>query len=162
MPIGRATRPFLDALGIQHVTADRPDGAEDSVRLAGWLAFGTRHPAACLLPRSLTATGNRLTRDRPVGGRGTAPRVHPGGAPHGGLDDLVATREPGGPPMTRLEATRLLVGRLRDEPVIAALEHPAYDLYAAGDRPRTSTRGAAWAWPPRWDSASHWRGRTAA
>ena len=36
--------------------------------------------------------------------------------------------------MSRLSATRLLVGRLRDEAVIASLGHPAYDLYAAGDR----------------------------
>lgn len=36
--------------------------------------------------------------------------------------------------MTRLEATRLLVSTLRDEPVIASLGHPAYDLFACGDR----------------------------
>lgn len=37
--------------------------------------------------------------------------------------------------MTRLDATRRLVALLRDEPVIASLGHPAYDLFAAGDRP---------------------------
>jgi thiamine pyrophosphate-dependent acetolactate synthase large subunit-like protein len=39
--------------------------------------------------------------------------------------------------MTRLEATRLLVAALQDEPatpVVASLGHPAYDLFAAGDR----------------------------
>lgn len=36
--------------------------------------------------------------------------------------------------MTRLDATRLLASRLRDEAVVAALGHPAYDLFAAGDR----------------------------
>ena len=38
--------------------------------------------------------------------------------------------------MNRLEATRLLVSLLRDEPVIASLGHPKYDLFAAGDRPQ--------------------------
>jgi sulfopyruvate decarboxylase subunit beta len=38
--------------------------------------------------------------------------------------------------MTRFEATRLLVRRLRDEAVVASLGHPKYDLFSAGDRPR--------------------------
>lgn len=38
--------------------------------------------------------------------------------------------------MTRLEATRLLVKRLKGEPVVASLGHPKYDLFSAGDRPR--------------------------
>jgi thiamine pyrophosphate-dependent acetolactate synthase large subunit-like protein len=37
--------------------------------------------------------------------------------------------------MSRLDATRRLVAVLADEPVIASLGHPAYDLFAAGDRP---------------------------
>ena len=37
--------------------------------------------------------------------------------------------------MNRLEATRLLTAALDGEPVIASLGHPAYDLFAAGDRP---------------------------
>jgi len=37
--------------------------------------------------------------------------------------------------MNRLEATRLLVSALADEPIVASLGHPAYDLFAAGDRP---------------------------
>ena len=37
--------------------------------------------------------------------------------------------------MTRLEATRALRGRLTTEAVVASLGHPAYDLFAAGDRP---------------------------
>ncbi|MEO6223676.1 MAG: thiamine pyrophosphate-dependent enzyme [Vicinamibacterales bacterium] len=36
--------------------------------------------------------------------------------------------------MNRFEATRRLVTVLGDEPVIASLGHPAYDLFAAGDR----------------------------
>jgi thiamine pyrophosphate-dependent acetolactate synthase large subunit-like protein len=37
--------------------------------------------------------------------------------------------------MNRLEATRALIALIDDEPVVASLGHPAYDLYAAGDRP---------------------------
>ena len=37
--------------------------------------------------------------------------------------------------MNRLEATRLLVAAIDDEPIVASLGHPAYDLFAAGDRP---------------------------
>jgi phosphonopyruvate decarboxylase len=38
--------------------------------------------------------------------------------------------------MTRLEATRVIVGAVdAGTPVIASLGHPAYDLFAAGDRP---------------------------
>jgi thiamine pyrophosphate-dependent acetolactate synthase large subunit-like protein len=43
--------------------------------------------------------------------------------------------------MTRLDATRLLITALGDEvdapvtPIVASLGHPAYDLFAAGDRP---------------------------
>jgi phosphonopyruvate decarboxylase len=38
--------------------------------------------------------------------------------------------------MTRLEATRRVVSTLLDEAVVASLGHPAYDLFAAGDRDR--------------------------
>jgi thiamine pyrophosphate-dependent acetolactate synthase large subunit-like protein len=37
--------------------------------------------------------------------------------------------------VTRLEATKRLRARLTDQPVVASLGHPAYDLFAAGDRP---------------------------
>jgi thiamine pyrophosphate-dependent acetolactate synthase large subunit-like protein len=37
--------------------------------------------------------------------------------------------------MNRLEATQRLIAALDHEPVIASLGHPAYDLFAAGDRP---------------------------
>jgi thiamine pyrophosphate-dependent acetolactate synthase large subunit-like protein len=36
---------------------------------------------------------------------------------------------------SRLDATRHLVSALGTEPIIASLGHPAYDLFAAGDRP---------------------------
>src|SRR6188508_1885683 len=38
--------------------------------------------------------------------------------------------------MTRLEATRVIVGLAGDAAIVASLGHPAYDLFAAGDRPR--------------------------
>jgi phosphonopyruvate decarboxylase len=38
--------------------------------------------------------------------------------------------------MTRLEATRLIVDACPDAAIVASLGHPAYDLFAAGDRPR--------------------------
>jgi thiamine pyrophosphate-dependent acetolactate synthase large subunit-like protein len=37
--------------------------------------------------------------------------------------------------VNRLEATRLLVSLAGDSPIVASLGHPAYDLFAAGDRP---------------------------
>lgn len=37
--------------------------------------------------------------------------------------------------MTRLEASRLVAATLTDEAVVASLGHPAYDLFASGDRP---------------------------
>jgi thiamine pyrophosphate-dependent acetolactate synthase large subunit-like protein len=38
--------------------------------------------------------------------------------------------------MTRIEATRFIVELAGDAPIIASLGHPAYDLFAAGDRPQ--------------------------
>jgi sulfopyruvate decarboxylase alpha subunit len=59
VPMGRAVVPVLDAFGIQHLAIDRAEAAEDTVRAAAALAFGTRQPAACLLPRRLTVPGDR-------------------------------------------------------------------------------------------------------
>ena len=38
--------------------------------------------------------------------------------------------------MTRLEATRMVVELAGDAAIVASLGHPAYDLFAAGDRPQ--------------------------
>ena len=38
--------------------------------------------------------------------------------------------------MTRIEATRIIVDLAGDAPIVASLGHPAYDLFAAGDRPQ--------------------------
>lgn len=37
--------------------------------------------------------------------------------------------------ISRLDATRRLLALITNEPVIASLGHPAYDLFTAGDRP---------------------------
>jgi len=37
--------------------------------------------------------------------------------------------------MNRLDGTRLLLSAITTEPIVASLGHPAYDLYAAADRP---------------------------
>src|SRR5262249_49863537 len=58
-------------------------------------------------------------------------------------DGLRPAHEPGVPAaaesddriMNRVEATRVIVQLAGDAPIIASLGHPAYDLYAAGDRP---------------------------
>jgi len=38
--------------------------------------------------------------------------------------------------MNRLEATRVVVDAAGEAPIVASLGHPAYDLFAAGDRPQ--------------------------
>ncbi len=55
IPMGRATAPILDALGIPHETVASPETIEASVSLLGRTAFGTRQTTACLLPRRITA-----------------------------------------------------------------------------------------------------------
>jgi thiamine pyrophosphate-dependent acetolactate synthase large subunit-like protein len=37
--------------------------------------------------------------------------------------------------MNRLDATRILVTAIGDDPIVSSLGHPTYDLFAAGDRP---------------------------
>ena len=55
VPLGRAVRPILLALGIQYTVVERGESAREAVEIAGGLAFSTRFPTACLLPRRLTA-----------------------------------------------------------------------------------------------------------
>jgi len=54
VPMGRAVVPVLDALGLQHLSIARGDEAREAVVSLATLAFGTRVPVACLLPRRLT------------------------------------------------------------------------------------------------------------
>lgn len=55
VPMGRAVRPILDAVGIPYATAEAPETTAETVRAVAHTAFGTRLPGACLLPRRLTA-----------------------------------------------------------------------------------------------------------
>jgi sulfopyruvate decarboxylase alpha subunit len=135
VPMGRAVPSLLEALAIQHTTAARAGEAGDAVRASAGLAFSTRMPAACLLNRSLTATGRMVTHDA----SDEPELIAAGGAASGDVDRNI--RPPALAPaattgrMSRLDATRLVATRLRREAVIASLGHPAYDLFAAGDRP---------------------------
>jgi len=55
MPMGRAVRDILTAVGIHHVTIASGEIAEETVRHAAATAFETRVSCACLLPKRLTA-----------------------------------------------------------------------------------------------------------
>ncbi|SRR5712692_7727654 len=57
MPMGRALRPMLDAIGVAHTTLDAPERAAQAVESAARSAFDARLPAACLLPRRITVPG---------------------------------------------------------------------------------------------------------
>jgi sulfopyruvate decarboxylase alpha subunit len=54
VPMGRAVAPVLEAFGIQHLAVERDEDAEATVLALANLAFSTKIPAACLLPRRLT------------------------------------------------------------------------------------------------------------
>ena len=54
VPMGRAVRAILDAIGVAHSTVETTGAAADTVRLAADTAFGTRIAGACLLPRRVT------------------------------------------------------------------------------------------------------------
>jgi len=55
VPLGRAMRLILDAVGVVHATVDSAESAGESVRLAAATAFSTRLPCACLVARRVTA-----------------------------------------------------------------------------------------------------------
>jgi sulfopyruvate decarboxylase subunit alpha len=54
VPMGRAIRAILDAIGVAQTMVDSSVAAADIVRLAADTAFDTRLTGACLLPRRLT------------------------------------------------------------------------------------------------------------
>jgi len=56
VPMGRAVRAILDAIGIPHSTVESPERAAETVRAAGATAFATRVAAACLLSRQVTTS----------------------------------------------------------------------------------------------------------
>jgi sulfopyruvate decarboxylase subunit alpha len=64
VPMGRAVRPICEAVGVPHVTVDRPAIAEELVRLTGQTAFSTRQPGACLLPRRVTVPSPPAAKGR--------------------------------------------------------------------------------------------------
>src|SRR5215210_7022500 len=55
MPMGRAVRHILHAIGVEHVTVMSADVASETTCRAGDVAFATRVSHACLLPKRLTA-----------------------------------------------------------------------------------------------------------
>jgi len=55
--------------------------------------------------------------------------------------------------LNRLQATRYIVQHVTDEPIIASLGNPKFDLFTAQDRPRISTCGILWVWRRPWDWA---------
>src|SRR4029079_13337154 len=54
-----------------------------------------------------------------------------GGVPAGAARHRPVARVRGAARVHRIEATRVLLGVIADDPVVASLGHPAYDLYAA-------------------------------
>jgi sulfopyruvate decarboxylase subunit alpha len=55
LPMGRALRPILESIGISHTTLESADRAAATIELVAQRAFEARLPAACLLPRRITA-----------------------------------------------------------------------------------------------------------
>jgi sulfopyruvate decarboxylase subunit alpha len=54
VPMGRAVRAILDAIGMSHATIGSADAAADVVYRVASTAFATRMPGVCLLPRRVT------------------------------------------------------------------------------------------------------------
>src|SRR5207249_9419886 len=85
-----------------------------------------------------TRIGRPRRRSDRAGGtarvRYTAARRVPAAAPHHSRERAGRAGR-AGRAMTRLEATRLLVAALGNEPIVSSLGHPTYDLFASGDRP---------------------------
>jgi sulfopyruvate decarboxylase subunit alpha len=75
MPMGRAVRGILDAIGVAHVTVGSPDGADEIVRRAAVTAFDTLVSCACLLPKRLTGGSD------PSSDPGSDPSSDPGSDP---------------------------------------------------------------------------------
>jgi len=54
LPMGRALRTILDAIGIPHATLDSAERGAEVIQRTARRAFDARLPAACLLPRRTT------------------------------------------------------------------------------------------------------------
>src|SRR5260370_260197 len=72
------------------------------------------------------------SRHRPSRGNHGVRHETSGGVPASAASDRARHR----PVMNRLDATRAIVALAGDSAIVASLGHPAYDLFAAGDRPR--------------------------
>src|SRR3954468_22101166 len=121
-----AARPVQDPGAGDHQHARRRRGVE---RRAG--ADGTRRAADLRRHRGPA----RDTRHAGFGCRGGA-RRRPYRVRHPPARCVpAAAAHHGSARMNRLDATRQLVAAAGDDPIVASLGHPAYDLYAAADRP---------------------------
>src|SRR5262249_18451221 len=54
VPMGRAARTILSAIGMPHAGREAPGSAAGTVTPAAGTAFGPRVPSGCVLPRRLT------------------------------------------------------------------------------------------------------------
>ena len=61
VPMGRAVRPILDALGMPHATAETAESTAETLALAGQTAFSTRKAGVCILPRRVTVPSRGLS-----------------------------------------------------------------------------------------------------
>lgn len=140
MPMGRAVRAILDAIGVAHATVASSDVAADVARQAGDTAFASGVSHACLLPKRLTVAASPL-RPRSVPGPSLPPSL-----PRPSFVPPLPTSTPTPAPtsagsstpisMTRFEATQIVVQHAGEGAIVASLGHPTYDLFAAADRPR--------------------------
>jgi phosphonopyruvate decarboxylase len=129
MPMGRAVRAVLDAIGVPHSTVASPDVAADVARHAGATAFASRVSHACLLPKRLTGAASLL---RPS----SVPALATPTSTSTPTPASTSARSTTPTAMTRLEATQIVVQHAGEGAIVASLGHPTYDLFAAGDRLR--------------------------
>jgi len=54
VPMGRAARAILDAIGVPHLIAETPATTGETIQRVARTAFLTRLPGVCVLPRRLT------------------------------------------------------------------------------------------------------------
>ena len=136
MPMGRAVRDILHAIGVEHATVASADAAAETTRRAGNAAFASRVSYACLLPKRLTASltsgSTNAPTSSPAFARDSASTLRPGEPTNNEGRHAVARSAKAD--ITRLEATQIVVDHAGEGAIVASLGHPAYDLFAAGDR----------------------------
>jgi sulfopyruvate decarboxylase alpha subunit len=127
MPMGRAVRDILDAIGVAHSTVATSDAAADVARHAGETAFDLRVSHACLLPKQLTSAASLLRPSSVPPPAPTRPSTRTSTPP--------PPSTPTSPSMTRIQATQIVVQHAGEGAIVASLGHPTYDLFAVDDRP---------------------------